>query len=121
MPAAAEPAHNGQDVVQTDHGPVRGVVTDEYRLFPGIPYAAPPVGDLRWQPPRPAAPWRGTLDATQPRSQCAQLAVLGVPETHGEDCLYLNVTTPRRTHGRTPVMVWFHGGFFTSGSGAIYD
>lgn len=122
VPAAAEPGHHStQDVVQTDHGAVRGVVADEYRLFQGIPYAAPPVGDLRWQPPRPAAPWRGVLDATQPRSQCAQLAVLGVPETHGEDCLYLNVTTPRRTHGKAPVMVWFHGGFFTSGSGAIYD
>ena len=119
VPAAAQPVHT-KDVVQTDLGQVRGTVAEDYRLFQGIPYAAPPVGDLRWQPPRPAKRWQGILDGTAPRSQCAQLAVLGVPETHGEDCLYLNVTTPRRSH-HAPVMVWFHGGFFTSGSGAIYD
>jgi para-nitrobenzyl esterase len=118
-PAAAE--RQARDTVQTDHGAVRGVVAEDYRLFQGIPYAKPPVGELRWQPPQPVQRWRGTLDATAPRSQCAQLAVLGVPETHSEDCLYLNVTTPSRTRGKKPVMVWFHGGFFTSGSGAIYD
>ncbi len=55
-------------VVQTANGSVRGVVSDSYRVFNGIPYAEPPVGQLRWQPPQPAAAWAGVRDATQPGS-----------------------------------------------------
>jgi para-nitrobenzyl esterase len=111
-------------VVHTDAGPVRGTTVDGLRLFQGIPFAAPPVGDLRWEPPRPVAPWTGVYDATAPRSQCAQLdGVGGTGATFVEDCLYLNVTAPvRRHHGRPlPVMVWVHGGSNLTGAGHVYD
>ncbi|MFI7680986.1 carboxylesterase family protein [Actinophytocola sp. NPDC049390] len=62
-----------------------------------------------------ACDWRGVLDATAPRSQCAQLALFASPETHAEDCLYHNVTVPRRVREGTPVLVWFHGGSFLAG------
>jgi para-nitrobenzyl esterase len=117
-PAAAthDPA-----VVRTDAGLVRGTVADGLGRFQGIPFAAPPVGALRWQAPRPVRPWHGVYDATAPRSQCAQLApAYGGATTYGEDCLYLNVTTPS-TRGSRPVMVWVHGGSNLTGSGAGYD
>jgi para-nitrobenzyl esterase len=120
----AAPATGGPgpapDLVYTDRGPVRGVVYEDSRVFQGIPYAAPPVGELRWRPPQPAAPWREPLDATAPR-QCAQGPIFGSPGSDTEDCLHLNVSTPARSPGRLPVMVWIHGGYFTFGSGGIYD
>ncbi|MBA8825078.1 para-nitrobenzyl esterase [Saccharopolyspora lacisalsi] len=115
-------------VVSTDEGLVRGQVHDEYRLFQGIPYAEPPVGDLRWRPPRPAAAWNGVRDATYPRSRCPQPTRPGQQQQRpgfDEDCLYLNVTTPvsaKRTNGsKPPVMVWVHGGNNETGSGSRYD
>ncbi|WP_165978459.1 carboxylesterase/lipase family protein [Actinomadura darangshiensis] len=111
-------------IVRTDLGPVRGQVQQDHRLFQGIPYAQPPTGDLRWRPPQPARSWTGTYDATFPRSQCAQIAPpYGGETTYGEDCLYLNVTTPSRTRGRhaLPVMVWVHGGSNLTGSGSAYN
>ncbi|CAM3989367.1 carboxylesterase/lipase family protein [Kibdelosporangium persicum] len=116
-PANAAPA----TTVLTDRGPVRGAVTGDVRSFQGIPFAAPPTGDLRWRPPQPAARWREPLDATKPRGICAQLPSFGPGELQNEDCLYLNVTTPKRTHRPLPVMVWFHGGAFTSGAASMYD
>jgi para-nitrobenzyl esterase len=111
-------------LVRTDLGPVRGQSRPGYRTFQGIPFAAPPTGDLRWRPPQPARPWRGVYDATFPRSQCGQLpAPYGGETTYEEDCLYLNVTTPdrpRRGHG-LPVMVWVHGGGNTTGTASIYN
>jgi para-nitrobenzyl esterase len=109
-------------VVRTDAGSIRGSVTGDHRSFEGIPYAAPPVGRLRWAAPQPAAPEPGTRDATKPGSTCPQTAgLLGDKPSDNEDCLYLNVTTPRHTDGRKlPVMVWIHGGGFYSGSGGIY-
>ncbi|GII96015.1 carboxylic ester hydrolase [Sinosporangium siamense] len=108
-------------VVRTDSGPVRGTVTADKRLFEGIPFAAPPVGDLRWRSPQPVTPWTEPRDATRPGNTCAQLPQLGSVRSESEDCLYLNVTTPRRTNRPLPVMVWVHGGGFTSGSGDFYD
>jgi para-nitrobenzyl esterase len=123
----------GQDsdssVVRTGNGVVKGMVGGNYRLFQGIPYAAPPVGALRWGSPRPAASWTGVRDATRPGKPCAQTGdLIGDAPSTNEDCLYLNVTTPRH-HGssateaagrKLPVMVWIHGGGFLWGSGAIY-
>ena len=105
-------------------GSVRGMVASDYRLFQSIPYAAPPVGPLRWQLPRPAARWPGMLDATKAGPQCMQDTGpnprVGKPTS--ENCLTLNVwTPPRGQHNeKRPVMVWIHGGGFVNGSGDIY-
>jgi para-nitrobenzyl esterase len=109
-------------VVRTDGGEVRGTVGTDHRTFQGIPYAAPPVGPLRWQSPQPASGWDGVRDATRPASACPQSAgLLGDAASVDEDCLYLNVTTPRRrAGGKLPVMVWVHGGGYYSGSGTLY-
>ena len=112
-------------VVQTDDGPVRGIIRDGVRQFLGIPFAAPPVGDLRWRPPRRPARWHEPLDADQFGNRCAQIATLGVFATPSfeEDCLYLNVFTPRGAapSGGRPVMVWFYGGGLVAGESNDYN
>ena len=111
-------------VVRTSMGTLRGMAASDYRLFQGIPYAAPPVGPLRWQLPRPAARWSGMLDASKPGPQCMQDTGrdprVGKPTS--ENCLTLNVWTPPRGQrgDKRPVMVWIHGGGFVNGSGDIY-
>ncbi|GAA1284170.1 carboxylesterase/lipase family protein [Saccharothrix xinjiangensis] len=117
--AIADPVGR-QDSVDTVEGPVRGVVERDVRVFQGIPFAAPPVGELRWRPPQPVQPWHEPLDAGKPGNSCAQPSDFGLPESFVEDCLYLNVATPRRGRG-LPVMVWIHGGSFTTGAGAVYN
>src|SRR5882724_9729341 len=96
-------------VVQTGKGAVRGLHAGNAREFFGIPYAAPPVGALRWQPPQPAAPWTGIRDATWPGNTCAQTGSIAtgvITTSTSEDCLYLNVYTPTMTgRGGLPVMV----------------
>jgi len=107
----------------TATGTVRGVVKSDHRFFAGIPYAAPPVGPLRFHPPAPAKAWTGVRDATDPGPRCIQ-DPRGDPEfgrQSDEDCLTLNVWTPASTGSPRPVMVWIHGGSFTGGSGNIYD
>ncbi|SEG95919.1 para-nitrobenzyl esterase [Nonomuraea solani] len=122
--AAADGLGDGRDsaVVTIDSGQVRGAVAGDHRSFQGIPFAAPPMGDLRWASPRPAAPWAGQRDASKPGPSCAQTAgILGEKESRTEDCLYLSVTTPRPAKGQPlPVLVWLHGGGFRNGSGAMY-
>ncbi|MGW0485867.1 carboxylesterase/lipase family protein [Nonomuraea sp. NPDC003214] len=108
------------DIVLTDRGPVRGLVTAGHRAYLGIPYAAPPVGELRWRAPRPAAAWTEPLDATRPGPMCAQTGDHLGAGSLSEDCLYLNVTAPREGAG-LPVMVWLHGGSFKDGAGHLYD
>jgi para-nitrobenzyl esterase len=109
-------------VVSTDRGPVRGSVVGGVRVFQGIPYARPPVGALRWQPPLPARPWSDPRDATRPGPMCAQSAIDGgVDATSSEDCLYLNVTTPAGGGHRRPVIVYLHGGGFATGAGSDFD
>ncbi|WP_292648527.1 carboxylesterase family protein [Nocardioides sp.] len=121
--AAAAPPDALDPVVVTDKGAVRGVAHDGFRTFKGIPYAAPPVDRLRWRAPAPAASWTGVRDATEPGSQCAQLApAYGGESTFDEDCLFLNVFAPNKPGKRKlPVMVWFHGGGNTTGSSTGYD
>ncbi|KAI8504436.1 Carboxylesterase 5A [Branchiostoma belcheri] len=127
-------------VVSTPSGQVRGTVRSAPALsnkpvftFLGIPFAAPPVGDLRFRPPEPVAPWEGVIDATEFGPSCPQdLARVHkvrdfVPfmlphEIVSEDCLVLNVmTTSLDVSAALPVMVWIHGGSFVSGTGALYN
>jgi para-nitrobenzyl esterase len=94
-------------------------------VFRGIPYAAPPVGDLRWREPAPVRHWAGVREATAFSAQCAQ-AQISIPPTlaSSEDCLYLNVWTPEWPNGsRKPVMVWIHGGGNVGGTASdpIFD
>jgi para-nitrobenzyl esterase len=122
--ASDQPVGSGaDDVVRTGEGLVRGVVDAQFRVFQGIPFAAPPTGQNRWQLPRPAAPWSGVRDAGKPGAICAQLEPTGekLVEGSSEDCLYLNVTTPRAAGKARPVMVWIHGGGWSSGNGSDYD
>lgn len=93
------------------------------RVYRGIPYAAPPVGDLRWKPPQPVTPWEGILEATKftpmaPQTYRPNPFWGGISESGiSEDCLYLNVATPaKHKHERLPVLVWFHGGGITTGT-----
>ena len=106
-------------LVTTTSGAVRGNDGATSQSFLGIPYAAPPVGTLRWAPPAAVAAWSGEREAKQYAAHCAQPASLfGVAST-SEDCLYLNVYTPK-TAGPHPVMVWIHGGAFYVGQSNAY-
>ncbi|GLY74959.1 carboxylic ester hydrolase [Actinoallomurus iriomotensis] len=108
--------------VRVDSGSVRGIVKGGSRQFLGIPYAEPPTGALRWTLPRKPRPWSGVRAAGRPGNDCPQgTAGTQGSRPSGEDCLYVNVTTPRENHGGLPVMVWWHGGGFTQGSGREYD
>src|SRR5262245_24292315 len=123
------------NTVRVESGLLEGVPSSipGVRVYRGIPYAAPPVGDLRWRPPQPPAKWEGVRKADKFSDSCAQnLARSHNPWTAefmaqneaSEDCLCLNVWTAAKATGeRRPVFVWIHGGAFTEGSGevAVYD
>lgn len=121
--AAEAPVATDPVVVHTASGTVRGLVAEGHRLFAGIPYAAPPVGSLRFAAPEPAASWPGERDATRPGPRCVQDpdADLEHGDNSGEDCLTLNVWTPPVGKDLRPVMVWIHGGGFVNGSSDVYD
>ncbi|HEY2806639.1 MAG TPA: carboxylesterase family protein [Gemmatimonadales bacterium] len=106
--------------VQLKSGIVAGEAADSLRIFRGVPFAAPPVGDLRWKPPQPVGPWTGTRDATHFAPRCMQQPVFSDMMFRSprisEDCLYLNVWTPaaaRSSH--LPVLLYFYGGGFIAG------
>src|SRR6516225_8258365 len=111
--------------IVTESGPVKGILVNTVREYLGIPYAAPPLGALRWLPPQPFGRWKGLLQAAQFGNFCIQ------PDGHGgtfgsEDCLSLNIYSSREKknqnqHDGLPVMVWIHGGGLTTGAGGFYD
>lgn len=108
--------------VQTDKGLVQGFEKSGVRSYLGIPYAAPPTGELRWQPPAPAAAWTGIRNATEFGYSAIQTRSTnfdpGSPQS--EDCLYLNVwTTAEAPDANQPVMLWIHGGGFLNGSSSL--
>jgi para-nitrobenzyl esterase len=112
-----------EPVARTESGLVRGSGADVVS-FKGIPYAAPPVGPLRWKPPAPAVAWEGTREATEFCASCPQPAALPGASKQSEDCLTLNIWTPAKSaKERLPVMVWIYGGGFMIGSSAqpTYD
>jgi len=115
-------------VVRVDSGQLQGTVDDGVVSFKGIPFAAPPVGDLRWRPPQPAAQWTGVRQATEFGADCMQ-GRFGPPPAPGappapvpsEDCLFLNLWRPASAApgAKLPVMVWIYGGGFVGGSSSM--
>src|SRR5580704_14131713 len=100
------------DPVKLDTGMISGTSTSspDVRVFKGIPFAAPPVGDLRWRAPKPAAHWDGVRKADEFGPACMQ----GSNQKMSEDCLYLNVWTGAKSGEKRPVMVWIYGGGYYS-------
>jgi para-nitrobenzyl esterase len=117
----ASPASADPGVVRVDDGLLRGRVAASHVTYSAIPYAAPPVGERRWKPPAEPQRWRGIRDATTPSPLCPQGSMTGPVGT--EDCLYLDVTVPRRVEPgeRLPVVVWLYGGGFVTGGAQQYD
>ena len=113
--------------IRVEQGLLSGIpgAKTEVRIFKGVPFAASPVGDLRWRAPKPAERWDGVRNADHFSATCVQRrpnnAAADQPPPN-EDCLYLNIYTPAKSAAdKLPVMVWIHGGSFTSGAGSIYD
>jgi para-nitrobenzyl esterase len=114
--AVAEP-------VMTDAGAIEGVRAGHLTIYRGVPFAAPPVGALRWREPQPVQPWEGVRKADAFAPACLQMGVSmpgEVPPSVSEDCLYLNIWTPAKSpRERLPVMVWIPGGGYIAGSAAM--
>jgi para-nitrobenzyl esterase len=112
-----------QTIVSTKSGKLEGNIENGLFVFKGIPYAEPPVGDLRWMPPQPVKKWDGVREAKNFGAIAPQTVVPLGPFVQGtqpqsEDCLFLNIWTSGLDNARRPVMVWIHGGAFTIGSGS---
>lgn len=115
-------AQTGSCLVTTVSGAVQGVDVGSSCAFLGIPFAAPPVANLRWKPPQPAAPWPATLNATVASPPCPIVNPPGSNSTVGsEDCLKLNVWTPDPPPASAPVIVWIHTGAFQAASANLAD
>eukprot|EP01124_Arcella_intermedia_P015645 TRINITY_DN2219_c0_g1_i2.p1 TRINITY_DN2219_c0_g1~~TRINITY_DN2219_c0_g1_i2.p1 ORF type:complete len:533 (+),score=60.77 TRINITY_DN2219_c0_g1_i2:28-1626(+) len=117
-----------ESIVQTAYGPIQGTLHDQYRAFLGVPFVSPPIGDLRWANPVPPTPWTSILPTQSFKAGCPQKCDLPpntCPQDLSEDCLYLNVYTPRAANLTTPqpVMVYLPGGHFDQGTSGclLYD
>ena len=131
-PARTARAGPASLIVSTEDGELRGKNAEGIDQFLGVPYAAPPVGMLRWQAPEPARPWRGIRDAMSYGNRCPQLASSNGPQEETENCLYLNVFTPADhasgsapsaggRGGALPVLFMIHGGGLANGAGDQFD
>lgn len=122
--SAAGAGENCEEPIETTAGKVRGTTETETATcgWRGIPFAAPPVGDLRFRSPEPYPPWDGVRQASEFGDRCMQKGIMdreNPDATESEDCLYLNVWRPAKS-GRFPVMFWIHGGGYTGGSANGY-
>ena len=113
------PADSAATIVETSLGTLKGIQRTNHIEFRGIPFAAPPIKELRFQAPQPMEPWQGVKRADRFSDASIQenISLFGVGNT-SEDCLYLNVWTPNTDNAKRPVMVWIHGGAYVSGSGS---
>ena len=106
-------------------GVLQGLRANGVSVYKGIPYAKPPVGDLRFAPPEDGEPWNGEFDCSRFGNKCFQVSLFAGPEPQSEDCLTLNVWTPAKPGeiAGLPVYVFLHGGGFAAGSGSLplYD
>ncbi|HEX3934101.1 MAG TPA: carboxylesterase/lipase family protein [Puia sp.] len=102
-------------VVKTNEGYIKGLIENGIAVFKGIPYAQPPMGNLRYMPPVAHSPWADTLNTVQFGSSALQPS--GAAAAGSEDCLYLNLYTPMPDHHKRAVVIWVHGGSMTAGSG----
>ena len=106
---------NYSRTVTTEYGLVRGIVKDGCEQYLGIPFAAPPVGDLAFKHPVPPESWEGVLDAVRGSVNPVQGKGTATVSFDGKDCLYLNVFVPEGLAPGAPVMVWFYGGSYANG------
>jgi para-nitrobenzyl esterase len=130
--------HGDHRPIVTESGPLKGITVNGVNEYLGIPYAAAPVGSLRWTPPQAFGTWPGVLQATQFGNECPQAPSPFGKASNNEDCLFLNVYTPSgdedegeggahaRDHGDKPrggraVMVWIHGGGLIVGGRDLFD
>jgi para-nitrobenzyl esterase len=121
-PDAAPPTD--PNLVQVEQGTLQGMTTGASRAFRGVPYAAPPLGELRWKRPQPPASWGGVRDATRSANTCLQISTSNQLLGGSEDCLYLNVWAPSPPPASPlPVLFWIHGGYNLNGAGSLpmYD
>lgn len=111
------------DIADTTYGPIQGKVREDVLLFAGIPYAAAPIGSLRFKEAQPHAGWSQVRQTTRFSPAAPQVVTGGMtnsaPVNWNEDCLYLNVTTPSLDDKKRPVFFWIHGGGYRTGQGGI--
>jgi para-nitrobenzyl esterase len=129
LPSLAGAWNNNSLVIKTNYGKLKGVLSNDGNtmIWKGVPYAKPPVGDLRWKASQNPQPWSGLMDATKPAPKCTQLYTTvdwirtgAVDPDSSEDCLYVDIYRPNSSK-RLPVYVWIHGGSNNFGSAREYS